>query len=115
APVRVMKSLCSTLNMDLVSLLRSNFIRTPGRTGSAPSQTKRPAQGRPHFKQLQENWRLVARGPADVHATAPRRLPQAHQAACRRLSFRAARRRAGAIFEIGDTRHKRLLAEKPSE
>src|SRR5262245_22053028 len=107
-----MRSFCSTLNMAVQSPTWSNSIRTPGRTGSVEvSKTKRPAQGRPHFKPLREQA-LLARSPAHIHTAAPRCLSQAHQTACGCLCLRAAGRRARTILEVGDPRYQRLLAKK---
>src|SRR5262245_51822820 len=44
--------------------------------------------------------------PAQVHATTPGGLTQAHQTLRRGLGFGAGRRRACAIFEIGDMRYQ---------
>ena len=57
----------------------------------------------------------MARGAAHVHAAAPGGLAQAHETLCGGLGFGAAGRRAGAVFEIGNARHQRLLAKQLRE
>src|SRR5262245_54476186 len=54
-------------------------------------------------------------GPTQVHATTPGGLTQAHQTLRRGFGFGAGRRRACAIFKIGNMRYQRLLAEEPAE
>ena len=53
--------------------------------------------------------------PAHVHAPAPGSLTQADQPLRGGLGLGAAGCRACAIFEVGDTRPERLLAEEPAE
>src|SRR5262245_4826433 len=97
---------------------RSNFIRNRRPTESAVTTTINEAAGtKPaaHPFAIHKASAGVAGGPAQVHATAPGGLTQAHQPLRGGLGFGAARCGACAIFEIGDMRYQRLLAEEPAE
>ena len=79
-----------------------------------PKQSK-TAGTRPAVLQTTAETALMPCGPAHIHAATPRCLSQAHQAACGRLCFRAAGRRASAILKVGDPRHQRLFAKEAGE
>ena len=69
-------------------------------------KSKTAGNGRPRIEFALCDSARLARRPAGIHAPAPGGLPQAQQPLRRGLGLGAARRRAGAVFEIGDARHQ---------
>src|ERR1700688_595122 len=76
------------------------------------AQNKTAGKAGRAVKFIEQSLARVARRPAQVHAPAPGGLPQAHQPASSGLGFGSAPRCAGAVFQVRDTRHQRLPAEK---
>src|SRR5690349_11280943 len=98
---------------DFIRTLRSTESERRKRAPCAKQNGRR--RGRPRTSACAMTGALVTRGPACIHASAPGRLAQAHQPACRNLGFGARRRRAGPVLKIGNTGNQGLAAEQPRE
>src|SRR5262245_45348542 len=114
-----MRSFCSALSIGMPLSAGGTLYELGDRLKAAVKGCCKKQSGRqePAADLTKLRWASAGMpcGPAQVHATTPGGLTQAHQTLRRGLGFGTGRRCACAIFEIGDMRYQRLLAEEPAE